>query len=627
MNPVQASLRQAHTPGLSPVDGLPAGHRLQNVEIECVLARSSGAVVYRGLDLVRTSPVVIKEFLPTGLVRRGAEHGIMLCEGADASVFERARQAFVAEGHLLQRCRHPSLMRVLQVLEQNGTAYRVMPHCPGPSLLEFRRNMAEAPTEKLLRNWLEDLLGALAELHAAGRVHGAVAPRNILVLPGDRLLLLDSNAVSTTLVSDQTRSMIAALPPCVAPREQTEPGLNRLVGPWTDLYSLAATLHFCMTGDVCGTTDRGKWPRLPKSLSASAPRTTSPHASHSVGPAWLAALSTCLAENPEDRPQSVSQLRRLFDIEQLSRPVAPAVAAPGLAPPQTGPGQASWRCRMRRRSPEPTEDRAIRPMSGRPFRPWRSTCPSLSKLRPRAGAAALVGPRPRPSLVCSLRRLPGPTHGCSRRPASRRRAHHRLQAPASRRRKHHTREALAAPTKTAAVQDATPTSERQIATPVPAAIAAQSAPIGATRPAPSRSRRRVRRPRRCLPRLAGARPHREKPAAAASAMSCCNACKRNARRRTGPSTNNACACARTASSRRACRHLVIARNPQSCDRHLSEVNSLRRSSRIRRCTAARVQRCTQLRMPRTRSPSRRELHPHCQAGDPCRFIAGSVSRR
>ena len=472
MNPVPASLRQAHTLGLSPVDGLPAGLRLQSVEVECVLARSSGAVVYRGLDLVRTSPVVIKEFLPTGLARRGAEHGIMLCEGADASVFERARQAFVAEGHLLQRCRHPSLMRVLQVLEQNGTAYRVMPHCPGPSLLEHRRNMAEPPTEKLLRTWLEDLLGALAELHAAGRVHGAVAPRNILVLPGDRLLLLDSNAVSTLLVSDQTRTMIAALPPCVAPREQTEPGLNGLVGPWTDLYSLAATLHFCTTGDTSGTTHRGKVPLLPESLSASAARSTSPHASHLVGPAWLAALSACLAENPEDRPQSVSQLRRLFDIEQISRPVAPAVAAPGLVPPQTVPGQDDG-------SENPADVGSdVQAMALDVCQPVQTAAVGRSGRAVGTKTAAFIG-----VLLAALagaytwlQSSPRESQASGPPVAS---VSHQPAAPST--------EALAASTETAAVQDATPTSQRQTPTPAPAAIAAQSAPTGATRPAPSRS--------------------------------------------------------------------------------------------------------------------------------------------
>lgn len=326
--------------GMAREDGLPAGYRLQGFEVQSVLARSSIAVVYRGLDLARSAPVVIKEFLPTGQVRRELRHRVMLVEGADASVFERARQAFIDEGRLLERCQHPSLMRVLRVLEENGTAYRVMPDCPGPTLLDLRRDMPEPPTDKRLRRWLESLLGALAELHAAGRVHGAVAPGNILVAAGNCPVLLDSSAVREVLVSDQTRSMIAALPPCVAPREQTEPGVDRPLGPWTDLYSLAATLHFCTTGEGSGTAERGRPPRLPESLGAPAPRAAAVQASRSVGPAWLAALSTCMAEDPVDRPQSVAQLRRLFDIERIRRPAAATAAASALAPQQASPGGA-----------------------------------------------------------------------------------------------------------------------------------------------------------------------------------------------------------------------------------------------------------------------------------------------
>lgn len=327
--------------GMARKDALPAGYRLQGFEVQSVLAQSSIAVVYRGLDLARAAPVVIKEFLPTGLARRELRHRVTLFEGADAAVFERARQTFIDEGHLLERCRHRSLMRVLHVLEENGTAYRVMPDCPGSTLLDLRRAMPEPPTDKRLRSWLESLLGALAELHAAGRVHGAVAPGNILMTADDCPVLLDSSAVREVLVSDQTRSMIAALPPCVAPREQTEPGVDRPLGPWTDLYSLAATLHFCMTGNGSGRADRARSPGPPESVGTPAARAAAMRSSHSVGPAWLAALSTCLAEDPVDRPQSVAQLRRLFDIERPRRPAAVAAAASSAPAAVPAPQPAS----------------------------------------------------------------------------------------------------------------------------------------------------------------------------------------------------------------------------------------------------------------------------------------------
>jgi serine/threonine protein kinase len=217
---------------LSSVDrALPVGTRLEEYEIEGVLAQSSVALVYRALDHERKQQVAIKEYMPVGLALRGSESRVELHEVAHAQSFELGKLAFLNEAQMLAGRKHGSLLHTLRILQLNGTVYRVMRYCPGPMLREHRRAMTAAPDEMLLRKWLDHLLGALAELHQLGWVHAAVSPGNILMLSHDQPVLLDSDAVRSVLISDHTRSMIAALEPSFAPKEQRQPATDRPQGP------------------------------------------------------------------------------------------------------------------------------------------------------------------------------------------------------------------------------------------------------------------------------------------------------------------------------------------------------------------------------------------------------------
>ncbi len=319
---------------LVPADALRAGTRLEDFEIESVIARSAVALVYRAQGRTSQQAVAIKEFLPTGLAMRGDDGQVVAREITHEQNFQRGRQVFLDEAKALARCEHACLMPVLCVLECNRTVYKVMPYCPGPTLLEYRQSMSTAPTDQLLRTWIDGLLGALAQLHDKGQVHGAVSPGNILMLADNRPALLDSDAVYAAILSDRTRSMIAALEPCFAPQEQCEPAPERPLGPWTDLYALAATMRFCVSGQLPGAfaqRSRGAW-------SESAER--SARADEPTGsnvPPWLKSLDACLADAARKRPRSVAQLRRLLAVDRPKSPAAIPSATAELAPTLSSP--------------------------------------------------------------------------------------------------------------------------------------------------------------------------------------------------------------------------------------------------------------------------------------------------
>jgi len=320
---------------LVPADALPAGTRLEDYEIDCVIARSAVALVYRAQDRGSQQAVAIKEFLPTGLAMRGDDGQVVARETMHEPIFQCGRQVFLDEAKALARCEHACLMPVLRVLECNRTVYKVMPYCPGPTLLEHRQRMSTAPTDRLLRTWIDGLLGALAQLHDKGQVHGAVSPGNILMLADNRPALLDSDAVYAAILSDRTRSMIAALEPCFAPQEQCEPAPERPLGPWTDLYALAATMRFCVSGQLPGAFAQRS--RVAWSESAQQPQASADEPTGSDVPQWLKSLDACLADATRKRPRSVAQLRRLLAIDRPISPAAVPSAAAGLAPTLSSP--------------------------------------------------------------------------------------------------------------------------------------------------------------------------------------------------------------------------------------------------------------------------------------------------
>src|SRR5438105_6416139 len=231
--------------GASPArsDALLPGTRLEEFDVERVLASSGFGFVYLAQDPRAERRVVIKEYLPVSLATRDPDGvRVVLRSATYGEAFERGRRAFIDEALLLARCEHPSLVKVLGSWHGNGTVYRAMPHSPGNTLLSLRQRLEAPPDEPSLRALLDGVLGALEVLHAEGTVHGGITPTSILVLPDDHPVLLDGGAARRAIVAEQTRALLTFLEPSFAAPEQTAPSAELPIGPWTDLYGLAAVM-------------------------------------------------------------------------------------------------------------------------------------------------------------------------------------------------------------------------------------------------------------------------------------------------------------------------------------------------------------------------------------------------
>jgi serine/threonine protein kinase len=228
---------------------LPSGYVIENFEITKVIGVGGFGIVYEAEDQLLGRKVAIKEFMPSSMVTRLPNLSIQLKSERHEDLFKEALTSFIAEARLLASFDHPSLVKVHRYWEQHGTAYIVMPFYDGLTLKSIRQALSKAPNEDWLKRILGQAIDALSVLHAKKIYHRDIAPDNILLTKEDRrAVLLDFGAARKIIEDKQGGSEAIILKLGYAPLEQYEDDLGLKQGSWTDVYALAATIHFLIFG-------------------------------------------------------------------------------------------------------------------------------------------------------------------------------------------------------------------------------------------------------------------------------------------------------------------------------------------------------------------------------------------
>jgi serine/threonine protein kinase len=229
---------------------LPAGTRLEEFVIERVLGSGGFGITYLARDTRLDRLVVIKENLPAQFCFRDT-HSLTVAprhtHGEDAENFLWSLENFSKEAAMLASLDHPGIVKVLRSFEAFGTAYFVMPYLEGltfDELIVSRRAKGQTFSEDELRGFLCHVLGALGYLHDRGVYHRDIKPGNLFVTLGGMPVLIDFGSARQRL---SERSMTVIESAGYTPFEQLQSRGN--VGPWSDLYALAATLVKVITGE------------------------------------------------------------------------------------------------------------------------------------------------------------------------------------------------------------------------------------------------------------------------------------------------------------------------------------------------------------------------------------------
>jgi len=286
---------------------LPAGYRLGGYRIERKLSQGGFSIVYLARDEA-DKPVALKEYLPVGLAQRGADGAAVLVDAVQLPAFNSGMKWFFEEGRLLAGIDHPNVVRVMNFFRANGTAYLVMRYEDGITLKEHTRRRLEqglAIPEDFLRNVFARLLSGLREVHTRKLLHLDIKPANIYLRSDGHPVLLDFGATRQGLGAGSGVNVVFT-PGFAAPEQQ---GSGEPLGPWTDIYSVGASLYDCLAGTAPQPADQ----RLIKDELVPAQTRWGKRYSLQL----LELIDWCLKLPVEQRPQSVFALQKVLSGEQL----------------------------------------------------------------------------------------------------------------------------------------------------------------------------------------------------------------------------------------------------------------------------------------------------------------------
>jgi serine/threonine protein kinase len=302
---------------------LPAGTRLRSYEIVSVLGQGAFGVTYRARDTQLGRDVAIKEYLPTTLALREGRTTVVPRSTEHAEEFVLGRERFLEEARTLAKFEGtPGIIPVYDFLEANGTAYMVMALARGITLDRLLRSEGPLPPV-IVERLLFPLLDGLEKVHATGFLHRDIKPANIIVDVHGSPILIDFGAARAAIAGGSTTPTAIFTPGFAAAEQFT----SSTLGPWTDIYGLAATLYCAITGKVPPPAIDRLFEDRYKPLAILRPL--------GFAPTLLSPLDAALAVQANQRPQSIAVWRSMFcdaaslSVEAASGDLTNKTAEPG----------------------------------------------------------------------------------------------------------------------------------------------------------------------------------------------------------------------------------------------------------------------------------------------------------
>lgn len=224
---------------------------------------------------------------------------------------ERMRKAFEREARLLAHLRHPALPKVTDHFDEDGGQFIIMEFISGEDLEILLAQRGEPfPVEQVLA-WADGLLKALDYLHAQSPpiLHRDIKPANLKLTPQGEIILLDFGLAKGT--AGQTSSVMTSrsvfgFTPNFAPLEQIQ---GTGTGPRSDLYALAATIYYLMTGAI----PPDALTRITATANGQAdPLRPADEVNPEIPQRVADVLMKTMAHNRDHRPESATAMRALL---------------------------------------------------------------------------------------------------------------------------------------------------------------------------------------------------------------------------------------------------------------------------------------------------------------------------
>lgn len=299
---------------------LPDGLEIAGYRIVKKIASGGFSIVYLAYD-AEGNAVAIKEYLPSSLALRQEGEMVPVVTKANLPVFRIGLKCFFEEGRALAKISHPNVVRVLNFFRANETVYMVMAYESGHSLqdhIQRQRTKGRNCSEAFVRQIFTQVLKGLREVHTNKLLHLDLKPANIYLRTDGTPMLLDFGAARQTVNSDSPKLMPMYTPGFAPPELYSK---TEALGPWTDVYSIGASMFACMLGQPPQPADqRRKEDKM------------EPHLQKLDGqysPELVKLVRWSLQIDPLARPQSLFELQKLLQQAPTSTEPPPPPGALG----------------------------------------------------------------------------------------------------------------------------------------------------------------------------------------------------------------------------------------------------------------------------------------------------------
>ncbi|HFC29437.1 MAG TPA: hypothetical protein ENJ44_00160 [Oceanospirillales bacterium] len=280
---------------------LQSGYMLREYRIKGLLGEGGFGLTYLAYDTHLEKKVAIKEYMPSEHAIRENDSKIVPKSESSQKVYKWGLNAFINEAKTLAKFEDPNIVRVYRFFEENGTAYIVMEYCEGGCLVD-RIEKGKPMDEAELKMIISAVVHGLQQVHSSGVLHRDIKPDNIMFRSDGTPVLIDFGAARQA-IGDKSRKVTTIITPGYAPLEQYSS--KGEIGPWSDIYSLAAVAYLCITGekppDIMNRLHEDTIVRLSENKNATP---------------FLRAIDAGLRLQVQERPQNLSEWSSIWDEER-----------------------------------------------------------------------------------------------------------------------------------------------------------------------------------------------------------------------------------------------------------------------------------------------------------------------
>ena len=267
--------------------------------------------------------VALKEFFVSDFCNRNEDTGnVSVGTQSKMELYGKLKKKFLEEARSLYKMKHPGIVRVIDVFEENGTAYYAMEYVDGESLGDLVKRKGKLPEAEVV-GYIRQVAEALKYVHSLNRLHLDIKPGNIMLNKDGKAVLIDFGASKhyDDETGENTSTLLGINTKGYAPVEQVNQSF-RSFSPATDIYALGATLYKLLTGITPPDAN----------LLMAKEKVLTPLPSY-ISPSTRHAVEAAMQLLRKNRPQSVKEwLAILIDEEDTNVEIDVPEPEPGPRP-------------------------------------------------------------------------------------------------------------------------------------------------------------------------------------------------------------------------------------------------------------------------------------------------------